>query len=184
MPARRAAGLDFLQCLGQRVSAVPALIRQHRPELIDSLRRRQPPARSLVPGLPAYLAFALRFPATFSLLSSQPIRGGGLDDVVEFWSFAASFRSRSSICFPRRRSVFGRRRFVARRGRLAHEAGAATDLLAAEVVRFRGAVVPDRRATEDAVASWLDAGESSKHLESQMFSLLSTPALPPRSPTT
>jgi len=64
MPLHRADALHLLDVRGQKMPAMPALLRQDGPNLVDFFGRRQGPMRSAMAGLSTGLPPALLLPPT------------------------------------------------------------------------------------------------------------------------
>jgi len=90
MPLYRAGGLHLLHLRRQGLAAVPALLRQGGPNLVDSFGWYQRPMRSTMAGLSTRLPPALLSPARWRGSPASPLEEGGLDEFVEFCLRSAS----------------------------------------------------------------------------------------------
>ena len=81
MAARIARGLNLPQLRWQAVSAVLALLRQHRSNLIDSFGGDPRAVRSVMAGLSAHFPLTLLPPAPFARCARQSIGGWRLGRV-------------------------------------------------------------------------------------------------------
>jgi hypothetical protein len=96
-----ASGPRLLDLRRQTMPAVPALLRQDRPNLVDSFRRNQRPMRPAMAGLPASLPPTLLSPAPPARLACQSIGGrrfGGIRGVL-FASSQLSLQFRDLLLF-------------------------------------------------------------------------------------
>jgi hypothetical protein len=81
MPLHCTQGLHLLNLRGQSMSAVLALLRQYRLDLVDSFDWHQGPMRSAMAGLSARLPPALLSPTPLARLTGQSIGGRWLGGV-------------------------------------------------------------------------------------------------------
>ena len=81
MPLRFPGGLHLFDVRGQRMTAVPALFRQNRPNLVDLRDGQQGPMRPAMAGLSAHFSAALLAAAALARFAGQSVGGRRLGRV-------------------------------------------------------------------------------------------------------